>query len=155
VTGKLHAIMAAAFPGVTLFADADAARGSAFDFQIAMMSLPLAFGTLAETIPAHVPYLKPEPTRVAHWRERIGANGFKVGICWQGKADVSVDPERSFPLNLFQVLATASGVRLISLQKNDGVEQLAGADFAVEALGEEFDSGPDAFVDTVAAMECL
>ena len=155
VTSKLHAVLSMAFPCVTLFGDVDAVRESKFDFQTAMMSLPLAFGTRVETIPANVPYLKSEPERVARWRQHIGANGFKVGICWQGKADVSVDPERSFPLSLFEPLAPVPNVRLISLQKNEGVDQLANAGFPVETLGEEFDAGADAFVDTIAAMECL
>ena len=48
-------------------------------------------------------------------------------------------------------------MRLISLQKNDGVEQLSDlpASMIVETLGDYFDAGPDAFVDTVAAMMSL
>jgi hypothetical protein len=51
-------------------------------------------------------------------------------------------------------LATIPGVRLISLQKGEGEEQIAGAGFAVETL-EGLDAGPDAFVDTAAAMMSL
>jgi ADP-heptose:LPS heptosyltransferase len=49
------------------------------------------------------------------------------------------------------------GVRLISLQKNNGVEQLENlpAGMRVETLGDDFDSGLDAFIDTAAAMECV
>jgi ADP-heptose:LPS heptosyltransferase len=47
-------------------------------------------------------------------------------------------------------------VRLISLQKEFGVEQLEElpAGLTVETLGE-FDDGPDAFIDTAAVMESL
>jgi hypothetical protein len=48
-------------------------------------------------------------------------------------------------------------VRLISLQKNAGVEQLheLPPGMSVETLGDAFDAGPDAFLDTAAAMESL
>jgi hypothetical protein len=120
-----------------------------------MMSLPLRFGTLPETIPVSGPYLKPDSQRVALWRERIGTHDFKVGICWQGNPDVAIDIGRSIPLASFAPLASVPGVRLISLQKNAGVEQLERAAFAVETLGADFDSGRDAFVDTMAVMESL
>jgi hypothetical protein len=46
------------------------------------------------------------------------------------------------------------GLRLISLQKYNGVEQLADLPpgMTVETLGAEFDSGSDAFVDSAAVM---
>jgi len=48
-------------------------------------------------------------------------------------------------------------VRLISLQRGFGSEQIAELppEMKVEALGDDFDSGPDAFVDTAAAMASL
>jgi ADP-heptose:LPS heptosyltransferase len=54
-------------------------------------------------------------------------------------------------------LAQIPGVRLISLQKNHGVEQLAELPpgMKVETLGDDFDAGPDALIDTAAAMEHL
>ena len=47
--------------------------------------------------------------------------------------------------------------RLISLQIGYGVEQLADlpAGMRVETLGDDFDAGPDGFVDTAAAMTAL
>ncbi len=48
-------------------------------------------------------------------------------------------------------------MRLISLQKGAGEEQLADLppSIQVETLGAGFDAGADAFVDTAAAMACL
>jgi ADP-heptose:LPS heptosyltransferase len=47
-------------------------------------------------------------------------------------------------------------VRLISLQKGEGEAQLLTLpDGMVQALGRDFDAGPDAFVDTAAVMEGL
>ena len=48
-------------------------------------------------------------------------------------------------------------MRLISLQKGAGEEQLASLppSMRVETLGADFDAGADAFIDTAAAMTCL
>lgn len=153
VAGRMHALLRASFPDVTLYDDAARARTASFDFAAAMMSLPLRFQTRLYSIPDRVPYLKADPARVARWRERIGARGFKVGIAWQGNPNVAIDAGRSIALEHFAPLAEVPGVRLISLQKNEGVEQLARLP-AVETLGGDFDAGP-AFLDTVAAMQSL
>jgi hypothetical protein len=128
-----------------------------FDYHVALMSLPWAFRTDWNTFPARIPYLRAEPERVGKWRRIIGNGGFKVGICWQGNRRGQVDAGRSFPVRQFECLAGLPGVRLISLQKNDGAGQLLDlpAGMTVETLGDDFDSGGDAFVDTAAAMENL
>jgi Flp pilus assembly protein TadD len=132
-------------------------QGHAFDAQIAISSLPHAFGTRLDTIPAAVPYLAAEPTLREMWARRIGAAGFKIGIVWQGNPDPEADRARSMPLAALAPLAEVAGVRLISLQKGAGEEQLSllPPSIRVETLGADFDAGPDAFVDTAAAMTCL
>jgi tetratricopeptide (TPR) repeat protein len=128
-----------------------------FDAQIAVSSLPRAFGTRLDSIPAPIPYLKAEAALRAKWVARIGARGFKIGINWQGNPNPEADVARSFPLTALAPLAALPGVRLISLQKGAGTEQLANLPqgMFVETLGEDFDSGPDAFVDTAATMAHL
>jgi tetratricopeptide (TPR) repeat protein len=55
------------------------------DFQCPLMSLPLAFGTTLETIPAAQRYLTGEPELVERWRARLGERrGFRVGLVWSG-----------------------------------------------------------------------
>ena len=152
---NMHALLRAAFPHVALYGDAAQAAAERFDFQCALTSLPLHFGTVPETIPSAVPYLKADPEKVAHWRARIGGGGFRIGICWQGNPSAAVDVRRSMPLAEFAPLASVPGVRLISFQKKDGLDQLEHTAVCVETLGETFDSGPDSFADTVAAMECV
>ena len=131
--------------------------GETFDFQSALMSLPGGLKTTLENIPASIPYLWPEEPLVALWREKLGNQGFKVGICWQGNPDYPGDSGRSIPLSCFQSLARVPGVRLISLQKHHGLDQLENlpSDIRVETLGQDFDNGPDAFVDTAAVMSCF
>jgi Flp pilus assembly protein TadD len=150
---SLHALLRTLGPEIELVArDAAPAR---FDYHCALLSLPLAFGTTMETIPAEIAYLGAEPARVARWKRRLGGEGFKVGVCWQGSAQAYAAPmQRSFPLAELRRVAQIPGVRLISLQKHDGLDQLAAlpAGMAVETLGEDFDAGPDAFLDAAAVM---
>jgi tetratricopeptide (TPR) repeat protein len=124
----------------------------AFDVQAPLMSLPGLFGTTLASVPAEVPYLSVEPQLVKHWGERLGgAPGFRVGIAWQGNPRHKWDAHRSIPLAAFAPLARVPGVRLVSLQKEHGTEQLPAfaKHFAVEDLG------PGEFTDTAAAMAHL
>jgi tetratricopeptide (TPR) repeat protein len=129
----------------------------AFDLHIPLASMPRAFNTRRDNIPAEISYLHAEPALVEKWRARIGAQGFKIGVCWAGAFDPIQGLDRSFPLKQCAVLAALPGVRLISLQKFEGLEQLAElpAGMTVEELGEDFDNGPEAFVDAAAVMASL
>jgi tetratricopeptide (TPR) repeat protein len=131
--------------------------GEPFDAQIAISSLPWAFSTRLETIPAAVPYLSAELALREIWRKRIGAEGFKVGVVWQGNPNPEADRARSMPVTALAPLSGIAGVRLMSLQKGGGDEQLSNlpASMRVETLGADFDAGADAFVDTAAVMTCL
>jgi tetratricopeptide (TPR) repeat protein len=126
------------------------------DFQSTLLSLPNGFGTSLETVPTRVPYLKAEPDLVEAWRRRIGSDGFKVGISWQGNPTGQADLGRSMPLAKLEPLSRIPGVRLICLQYKHGLEQLetAPAGMNIEVLGG-FNEGPDGFVDSAAVMHCL
>jgi len=125
----------------------------AFDVWCPLLSLPHLFGMQA---PAP-PYLAADADRVAAWRDRIGTHGRRIGIAWQGNPTAGAERGRSIPLREFLPLAQVPGVRLISLQKHHGLEQLATVPegLRIETLGDDFDAGPEAFIDTVAAMQCL
>lgn len=58
-------------------------------------------------------------------------------------------------MTAFAPIAAIPGVRLISLQKNAGVEQLESCGFSLETLGPDYAPGRDAFLDTLAVMENL
>jgi Tfp pilus assembly protein PilF len=124
-----------------------------FDYQCKLLSLPFLLGTRLETVPAQVPYLFAEPALVQKWRERIGTEGFRIGIGWKGNPSRSIDKGRSVPLANYRALASLPGVRLISLQKGYGLDELERLPegMKVEVL-KDFDDGPDAFVDTAAVM---
>lgn len=152
VRASMHRIFKTFAPAIRLV---DAApTNERFDFQVALTSLPGVYRTTIETIPAECPYLLPEQPLVESWRARIGNRGFRIGVCWQGNPDINIDIGRSIPLRSFCPVACLPGVRLISLQKNYGLDQLLDlpAGMTVESLGEDFDSGSDAFVDTAAVV---
>jgi tetratricopeptide (TPR) repeat protein len=129
----------------------------AYDFRCALLSLPGAFGTRLDAIPSLVPYLRADPVRVERWRERLGTEGRLVGIRWQGgtsRADVG----RSFPLHHLECLAGIPGVRLISLQRDAGREQLRSlaAHCHIEDVGNRFEpDSANTFLDTAAVMQCM
>jgi tetratricopeptide (TPR) repeat protein len=152
---RLHRILAAGLAGVDLTDKADAAEH--FDYQIRLLSIPGVRGADLATIPAEVPYLHAEDERVARWRNRLPAGHIRIGIHWQGNKEYGADHRRSFALAHFAPLAGIPGVELISLQKGGGAEQLAAlpSGMTVHTLGEDFDAGPDAFIDTAAAMQEL
>jgi tetratricopeptide (TPR) repeat protein len=125
-----------------------------FSCHAPVMSLPRILGTTLETIPCEVPYLFPEPSLVDHWRGELeDIKEFKVGVVWQGNPVHSRDRERSFRLSQLERVARVPGVRLFSLQKNFGLEQLDEiADrFALTELGSRLHD----LVDTAAVMQNL
>jgi tetratricopeptide (TPR) repeat protein len=125
-----------------------------FDRHLPLMSAPFILGCTPEQGAGEIPYLSADPIRIDQWSKRLPAGVFRVGIAWQGNPAAPVDKGRSIPLTAFAPLGRIPGVRLISLQKGSGVEQLADLPpgMVVETLGADFDSGPDAFLDTAAVM---
>ena len=128
-------------------------RPPSFDFHLPLMSAPLVLGHDETDIPGD-PYLFAKPSRVALWKERLPQAALKVGIAWQGSLSI---PGRSVPLAAFAPLTAVPGVKLICLQKGDGLEQLElmPSGLHVETLRDELDSGADAFLDTAAVMMSL
>jgi len=121
-----------------------------FDFHIPLASIPLAVGMRADTIPAPDHYLVAEPDRVARWKARIGSHGFRIGIAWQGLEQVMGLEGKSFPLAALAGIAALPDVRLISLQKGDGAQQLDHLPGGMAVERYDFDESPDAFLDTAA-----
>jgi len=121
-----------------------------------LFSLPNVFGTRLDTIPEPVPYLRAEPERIAQWRKRIGAEGFRIAVSWQGNPAGDVDIGRSMPLAMLAPLAEIPGVLLISIQFQHGLEQLEHLPPGMRLeVFDDFNTGPDGFVDTAAVMQCV
>src|SRR5262249_53447744 len=105
-----------------------------------------------------VPYLSASEERVARWRQVLGPlPEFKVGIVWQGNPQYREDRYRSIPLAQFAPLAGVEGVRLVSLQRGPGVEQLRSlaGHCPVTEGGGELDREGGASLDPAAIMKTL
>ncbi len=123
------------------------------DFYLPLLSAPGTFRTDASTIPREVPYLRADPELTDQWRQELASiDGFKIGIAWQGSRDFPLDRWRSIPLAHFAPLASLPGVRLISLQKGFGSEQVATVDFPVQDLSDRLDEVAGPFMDTAAVI---
>ena len=99
-----------------------------FDLHCPMMHLPLAFHTTLETIPAKLPYLRPDPADLIKWRDRVAAlanNALKVGIVWAGSSRahmhspdiIATDQKRSVAPEVLAPLMDVPNVQFFSLQK--------------------------------------
>lgn len=134
------------------------------DYFCALLSVPYVLKTRLETIPATIPYLYADAQLVASWEQRLaGDKSFKVGICWHGKADYQKSctstflAARSCQLESFKPLASIPGVRLYSLQKIYGLDQITvcGAAEWLEIFDESFDRDHGRFMDTAALIQNL
>jgi hypothetical protein len=127
------------------------------DLQCSLASLPSVMSENGEPYAPQSPYITPNRTRVDKWLSRLQANeGLRVGIGWQGNPAFYSDRFRSIPLAAFEPLARLPGVKLFSLQKDFGVEQIAqlGSRFPVADFGEELDRDAP-FLDTAAILASL
>jgi hypothetical protein len=82
-------------------------RPSAFDYHCPLMSLPLAFGTTLETIPAQEKYLSADPADAARWEARLPTTTRpRIGVMWSRGAVDENDDKRSLELSQLQPLLT-------------------------------------------------
>ena len=148
--GALVALFTRSFPRVQIVRSTETLPE--FDLHAALFDMPLIFKTTLETVPAPIPYLVPDPEKVAAWHARLGATS-KVGLVWAGSASNPGDRDRSMPLSAMAPLATVSGVRFISLQKGPPSEQLANPPAGLNI--EDYTADISNFDDTAALIECL
>ena len=89
-----------------------------------MLSLPYAFGTTLETVPARTPSLTPCPDRTRLWHEQLanGHNPKTIGLVWAGAPLLgmaefrAMNARRSIPPACLTPLRDIPGTRFVSLQ---------------------------------------
>jgi Flp pilus assembly protein TadD len=125
----------------------------AFDYHCPLLSLPLAFGTRMETIPAAARYLTGDP---APWAAFLGRlPGLKVGLVWAGKSRtaqphaVATDKRRSMRLGDMAPLLTVPGCSFVSLQLGPPASQLQGLP---EGLVHDFSERMQDWADTAGLI---
>ncbi|HVZ53619.1 MAG TPA: tetratricopeptide repeat protein, partial [Pseudolabrys sp.] len=96
-------------------------KGSAlprFDLHCPLLSLPLAFGTTLETIPAEPAYLRAPAPQTEYWRARLaGKRRPLIGLAWAGNPKHERDGERSIALRALLPLLDVEA-SFVSLQKD-------------------------------------
>ncbi len=143
------------FPGIEALVarSTDAPVMADCDCYVPLLSLPHMFNTIADTIPAQIPYLYANSTKADDWHQRLGGHDFKIGLVWAGRPQHANDRNRSIALKQLAPLGQIPGVRLIGLQKGEAsiqVKDLPGG-MQVSNYGEEFKD----FADTAALIENL
>jgi len=124
VPEPLVELFSASFPGVPVFSKTVGLPP--IDFHCPLLSLPLAFATRLETIPANVPYLKPPVSRIAAWEAQWSATEPRqVGLVWAGNANHTNNSNRSVPLRALAPLLSNDDFRFFSLQKDISPEDRA------------------------------
>jgi len=143
--------LAAELPGIeTLVATGDPLPP--FECHSPLMSLPAAFQTSIESIPAQVPYLRvpaeaKQSAEGLEWPEK----GLRVGLVWSGNPLFPEDRLRSIPLSDFGALLALHGVRFFSLQMGPAASQLAQVDAQIIDLQAAIAD----MADTAALIEKL
>ncbi len=123
-----------------------------FDLQCPLMSLPLAFSTRLETIPASVPYLAANPARVARWQALLGPSDKpRIGLAWSGAAGFAGDPLRSAPLAELAPLIR-DGFTFIGVQRDvRPADAEAAATLGVRLMGQHITD----FADSAALSSLM
>jgi hypothetical protein len=93
---------------------------SAWQWQCPTLSLPRAFGTTVDNVPAEIPYLRARAEWAELWRsrfDRLPAGHLKVGLAWAGDGKHKSDAKRSLDLHRLAPLLRQENVAWVSLQK--------------------------------------
>lgn len=158
VPRPLVRLMSGLAPTVTVVAEGQELPH--FDLHCPFMSLPLAFGTRLDTIPADVPYLAARKDQVEAWRRRLAQlRGLRIGLVWAGAprqaqpASNATDRRRSIALARYARLAAIPGLSFVSLQKGDAAAQTLAPPAGLQI--HDWTDGLDDFSDTAALIAAL
>jgi len=122
-----------------------------FDFHCPLLSLPLAFGTTLETIPADIPYLRAHPEKISRWQAKLGPRSQpRIGLAWSGNPGQGKDRNRSLSLAALEPLLGLPA-QFVCLQKEIRASDAEALKRHPHLLHFENDIGD--FSDTAALAE--
>lgn len=153
----LNDSLCASNPGLTLL-NAMPADLQQWDWYCPMLSLPLAFDTRLDTIPADLPYLRSNPLVALEWATRINAQHAdrrpRIGLVWAGGHSGTVlDRRRSVAVDEMARLLAWPHAQWISLQKAETAEKQLSREHHPNVI-DWMDDVED-FADTAALIESL
>ncbi len=124
----------------------------AFDYFCPVMSLPKAFQTTLETIPAPIPYLFADPHKQSLCEERLGAKTApRIGLVWSGNPNQPANRVRSVPLaDLQPLLELPFAFHALQKEFAPGDEALMARTHIVRHDAEQND-----FADAAALIACM
>jgi Flp pilus assembly protein TadD/ADP-heptose:LPS heptosyltransferase len=95
------------------------AEYESYDYEAALMSLPLAFKLQLNDLPLEISYLKPSPIKRAYWLEKFeGRQRPRIGLCWAGSSIHKNDHNRSIASEIFSRMCQDIDADFVSLQKD-------------------------------------
>jgi tetratricopeptide (TPR) repeat protein len=95
-----------------------------FDYHCALLSLPRAFRTTLETIPAPIKYLNANEKAVQWWKKTLGPKTkMRIGLTWTGNRATWINRYKSMSLNQLVPLLSAE-YQFVNLQHDATVEEL-------------------------------
>ncbi|MGJ4944236.1 tetratricopeptide repeat protein [Bradyrhizobium sp. HKCCYLS1011] len=141
-------------PGVAQCLPRSATTAPPYDLHCPLTSLPLAFGTRLDTIPAAASYLPaPAPDRVQTWEQRLGSHDRpRVGLVWSGNPRHPRDRARSMPFRTMVGLLDADAT-FVSLQKDPRAEDRPALLERTDMI--DLTAHLTDFVETAALVSCL
>ena len=124
-----------------------------FDIHCPLLSLPLAFGTRLETIPAATPYLRASSQSLMNWDTRLGPKRHRrIGLAWSGSPMNRNDQNRSIRLSSLLSLLDIEAT-FVSLQKDVRSDDVTVLKDQGDLL--HFGDALDNFSDTAALISTL
>jgi tetratricopeptide (TPR) repeat protein len=92
-----------------------------YDLMTTVISLPMAFATDFETIPARVPYLRAPAARIGRMKNHLGlASGRRIGLAWSGS--IASRARSAMAAAALEPLLQSPGMEFHCLQKEIGGE---------------------------------
>ena len=126
-----------------------------FDVHCPLLSLPFKYSTTIKNIPFSEKYIYPDENRIIKWKKIFDKKFFNIGINWQASNTLDLDRGRSFKLKYLYDISLVDKVKLFSLQKFNGLEQITEniKKLKLNTIDSFDEEAP--FIDTAAIIENL
>jgi tetratricopeptide (TPR) repeat protein len=118
VQPELVSVVEHSFPGVLCLTPHRVLQA---DYHVALLDLPMHYGTTMETIPASMPYLRAPQDKVREWASRMpAADGrLRVGLAWSGSLKQVNNNNRAVHLSQLMPIIEMPELQCFGLQKGE------------------------------------